>query len=39
LMKQGMAVRQSTPQEQARFVAEDRKRWAEYVRIAKIKPQ
>jgi tripartite-type tricarboxylate transporter receptor subunit TctC len=39
LMKQGMAVRQSTPQEQARFVTEDRKRWAEYVRIAKIKPQ
>jgi tripartite-type tricarboxylate transporter receptor subunit TctC len=39
LMNQGMAVRQSSPQEQAAFVAADRKRWAEYVRIAKIKPQ
>ncbi len=39
LMKQGMAVKPSTPQEHAAFVAADRKRWAEYVRVAKITPQ
>jgi len=36
---QGMTVRAQTPEEQQRFVDADRKRWADWVRIAKIQPQ
>ncbi|MEJ8850779.1 Bug family tripartite tricarboxylate transporter substrate binding protein [Variovorax rhizosphaerae] len=39
LMKQGMTPRTSTPQEHTFFVAAERTRWAEFVRIADIKPQ
>jgi len=38
LERQGMTVRAETPAEHSRFVAADQKRWAEWVRIAKIKP-
>lgn len=38
LEKQGMTVRASSALEHSAFVAADRLRWAEWVRIAKIKP-
>jgi tripartite-type tricarboxylate transporter receptor subunit TctC len=39
LEEHGMTVRHNSPQEQTAFVAEERKRWAEFVRTAQIQPQ
>ncbi len=39
ISKKGMTVRYSTPAEHSAFAAADRKRWAEWVRIARIEPQ
>lgn len=38
LQHQGMAVRAMSPAEQEQFAEADRRRWAEWVRIAKIAP-
>lgn len=39
LLKQGMTVRQHSQEEQASFAAQDRQRWADWIRIAGIEPQ